>query len=259
MRTLCRSTSAAEPSVVRRRRHHASLALRVGGATPAAYGRPQIIDETLEPFDVDGVQAGDIIGIGIHTGNALRGYEIGKRASARGRPRVWRHSRHIVPGRGAPARGRARCRSRHGDVIWPLGLDTLSPVIAPTDDGRQRLVYLHSVGDVNVWRVTTSEPGAPASAQPVAAIASTRGDFFPAVSPDGRRMAFLSNRSGDWQVWVADADGSGAVKLTSMAFRSMPGCPSAGRPMARRSRSWAIPRDGLTCSSCRQAAADRAS
>ena len=58
-----------------------------------------------------------------------------------------------------------------------VGQDGQSPVIAPTDDGRQRLVYLHSVGDVNVWRVTTSEPGAPASAQPVVAIASTRGDF----------------------------------------------------------------------------------
>jgi eukaryotic-like serine/threonine-protein kinase len=104
-----------------------------------------------------------------------------------------------------------------------VGQDGQSPVIAPTDDGRQRLVYLHSVADVNVWRVTLSEPGAPASAQPVAAIASTRGDFNPAVSPDGRRMAFVSDRSGDWQVWVADADGSGASKLTSMGFRSIPG------------------------------------
>jgi Tol biopolymer transport system component/DNA-binding winged helix-turn-helix (wHTH) protein len=109
-----------------------------------------------------------------------------------------------------------------------VGQDGQGPVIAPTDDGRQRLVYLHSVGDLNVWRVTTSEPGAPASAQPVVAIASTRGDMYPAVSPDGRRMAFVSDRSGqregarDWQVWVADADGSGAVKLTSMAFRTTP-------------------------------------
>jgi Tol biopolymer transport system component len=36
-------------------------------------------------------------------------------------------------------------------------------------------------------------------------------------------VAFVSDRSGDWQVWVADADGSGAVKLTSMGFRSIPG------------------------------------
>src|SRR5688500_20195910 len=56
----------------------------LAGATPEKHGRPQIVDETLEPIDIDGVQAGDIVGIGIHTGNALRGYEIGKQASARG-------------------------------------------------------------------------------------------------------------------------------------------------------------------------------
>src|SRR5690349_24253026 len=56
----------------------------LAGATPPAYGRPQIVDETLEPFNLDTVHAGDIGGIGIHTGNALRGYEIGTRANARG-------------------------------------------------------------------------------------------------------------------------------------------------------------------------------
>jgi Tol biopolymer transport system component len=35
-------------------------------------------------------------------------------------------------------------------------------------------------------------------------------------------VAFVSDRSGDWQVWVANADGSGAVKLTSILLRSTP-------------------------------------
>ena len=56
----------------------------LAGATPAVYGRPQIVDETLEPFNLDTVHAGDIVGIGIHTGNALRGYDLGTRANARG-------------------------------------------------------------------------------------------------------------------------------------------------------------------------------
>jgi radical SAM superfamily enzyme YgiQ (UPF0313 family) len=55
----------------------------LGGATPGAHGRPRIVDETLEPLDLSTIQAGDIVGIGIHTGNALRGYEIG--LAARGR------------------------------------------------------------------------------------------------------------------------------------------------------------------------------
>ena len=56
----------------------------LASATPASYGCPQITDETLEPFPVEAVRPGDVVGIGIHTGNALRGYEIGTLARARG-------------------------------------------------------------------------------------------------------------------------------------------------------------------------------
>src|SRR5262245_26267914 len=56
----------------------------LAGATPAAYGAPVIVDETLDPFDPQTVEAGDVVGIGIHTGNALRGYEVGRLARERG-------------------------------------------------------------------------------------------------------------------------------------------------------------------------------
>jgi hypothetical protein len=56
----------------------------LGAATPASYGTPLITDETLEPFDLGTVQPGDVVGVGIHTGNALRGYELGTLARARG-------------------------------------------------------------------------------------------------------------------------------------------------------------------------------
>jgi radical SAM superfamily enzyme YgiQ (UPF0313 family) len=53
-------------------------------ATPERYGTPSITDETLEPFDLDALRAGDVVGIGIHTANALRGYHLGRLARARG-------------------------------------------------------------------------------------------------------------------------------------------------------------------------------
>jgi radical SAM superfamily enzyme YgiQ (UPF0313 family) len=56
----------------------------LAAATPASYGDPRLIDETLEVFDPGAITAGDIVGIGIHTGNALRGYEIGNAARAAG-------------------------------------------------------------------------------------------------------------------------------------------------------------------------------
>src|ERR1700710_142402 len=50
----------------------------LAAATPARHGDPEICDETLEHLDFSRVQPGDIAGIGIHTGNALRGYELGR-------------------------------------------------------------------------------------------------------------------------------------------------------------------------------------
>ena len=96
----------------------------LGAATPEAYGRPCIVDETLEAFDLDTIQAGDVVGIGIHTGNALRGYEIGKAASARGatvifggiHATLYPDEAHDLGGAHAVVRG-------DGDVMWPLVLD----------------------------------------------------------------------------------------------------------------------------------------
>ena len=56
----------------------------LAAATPAKYGDPRVIDETLDPMDLDSIAPGDVVGIGIHTFNALRGYEIGRQARKRG-------------------------------------------------------------------------------------------------------------------------------------------------------------------------------
>jgi hypothetical protein len=56
----------------------------LAGATPRSYGDPLIADETLEQFQLEQVAPGDVVGIGIHTSNAWRGYEIGRQVRARG-------------------------------------------------------------------------------------------------------------------------------------------------------------------------------
>jgi radical SAM superfamily enzyme YgiQ (UPF0313 family) len=56
----------------------------LAAATPDRYGAPTIVDETLESIDTADIQTGDVVGIGIHTANALRGYHVGQLARARG-------------------------------------------------------------------------------------------------------------------------------------------------------------------------------
>ena len=56
----------------------------LAAATPLAAGDPILIDESLEPIVPESILPGDIVGISVHTGNALRGYEVGKMARKRG-------------------------------------------------------------------------------------------------------------------------------------------------------------------------------
>lgn len=42
-------------------------------------------------------------------------------------------------------------------------------------------------------------------------------DRYPAYSPDGKRIAFISNRSQKFELWLIDSDGQNMHKLTNMA------------------------------------------
>ena len=56
----------------------------LAAATPRIAGDPILVDESLEQIVPESIQPGDIVGISVHTGNALRGYEVGRMARARG-------------------------------------------------------------------------------------------------------------------------------------------------------------------------------
>jgi Tol biopolymer transport system component len=86
-----------------------------------------------------------------------------------------------------------------------------------------RMVYAQWRGSPpNIWRA----PGRRASTHregPATLIVSSASDDNPAYSPDGRRIAFSSDRSGAENIWVCDSDGSNPVQLTS--FESHTGTP----------------------------------
>ncbi|MFL6278845.1 MAG: B12-binding domain-containing radical SAM protein, partial [Vicinamibacterales bacterium] len=109
----------------------------LAAATPSSYGVPRITDETLEALEIDSIAAGDIVGIGIHTGNALRGYEIGTQARARGATVVFGGIHATLYPEEARELGAAHAVVRgDGDVIWPVVLDHAShDQLQPVYDG----------------------------------------------------------------------------------------------------------------------------
>lgn len=96
----------------------------LAAATPASYGDPVIIDETLSPVNPEDIQPGDVVGIGIHTGNALRGYQIGKAARERGAYVVFGGIHATLYSEEARSVGGAHAVVKgDGDIIWPKVLD----------------------------------------------------------------------------------------------------------------------------------------
>jgi radical SAM superfamily enzyme YgiQ (UPF0313 family) len=96
----------------------------LAAATPRSFGDPVIVDETLEALVPSGIQPGDFVGIGIHTGNALRGYEVGRLARERGAWVIYGGIHASLYPAEALERGHAHCVVKgDGDVIWSKVLD----------------------------------------------------------------------------------------------------------------------------------------
>jgi len=91
----------------------------LAGATPAHWGDPVVADETLQPLDTDLIEPGDVVGIGIHTGNASRGYDVGRRARARGASVVYGGIHATLYPEEAIEVGQAHAVVKgDGDVVW---------------------------------------------------------------------------------------------------------------------------------------------
>jgi len=78
-------------------------------------------------------------------------------------------------------------------------------------EGLFRLAYASFITDSDVWRYEL-----PHTDHPTRLIASTRYDHSAKYSPDGKRIVFVSDRSGYSEIWVCDADGANSVQLTSL-------------------------------------------
>ncbi len=91
----------------------------LAAATPASFGDPILADETLAPLDASCIQRGDVVGIGIHSGNALRGYEIGRLARQRGAYVIFGGIHATLYPEEARSIGRANAVVKgDGDIVW---------------------------------------------------------------------------------------------------------------------------------------------
>lgn len=124
----------------------------------------------------------------VYAGNRVRDWEL------------WR-----VPASGGSAR-----------VILDAGRKGLYPAIARKG---HRMVFAESPSVSAIWRLDVT---APEKEKPI--VQSAGRDSAPSFSPDGKRLAFRSDRTGADEIWTADIDGEHQKQVTSMKG------PRLGRP-----------------------------
>jgi len=119
-----------------------------------------------------------------------------------------------------------------GPVTWlsTSGEMVRKPSLASRADS---LVFEELVCDFDIWTVEDQGAGQSWSI-PEPLISSTRMDYNPHFSPDGKRVTFLSTRSGSREVWVCDRDGGNPRQVTRFGdrFLSSPRWSPDGRRIA---------------------------
>ncbi|MGQ9916138.1 MAG: winged helix-turn-helix domain-containing protein [Bryobacteraceae bacterium] len=136
-----------------------------------------------------------------------------------GTPRQWTSDSRMVTGVDWSPDGLLAGSSRGGFYrIWrlkagkdpsPTGIYGEFPIQFSYSPRAARLVYSLVQNDPNIWQLVFSP-----SLQWRRIAASSGQDASPQYSPDGRRIAFRSDRTGEEQIWVCDSAGGNPVQVT---------------------------------------------
>ena len=78
------------------------------------------------------------------------------------------------------------------------------------DPAGRRLAYTRYAFKFRFWRVALPS----GAEEPMPLLSSTRFDSEVAIAPDGDRLAFVSTRSGDFEIWVSGIDAASPRRLT---------------------------------------------
>ncbi len=124
--------------------------------------------------------------------------------------------------------------SRENSTVWRVPASGGSPPrqVPSLGDGAagqavsrrgNRMMFTRYDKESDLWSLTLDDSGQ-ATGPPVRVFTSSKTEMNPNFSPDGSRVAFASNRSGNEEVWVCLSDGTNCSQLTNY------GGPQVGTP-----------------------------
>ena len=111
----------------------------------------------------------------------------------------------------APVNGDGKVGGPLQQVTTGAGQDV---EVAVSHDGK-RLAYATLRQNADVWRLPVSPQTGLSNGSPESVISTTREDSRGAWSPNGKTVAFNSDRAGDMNIWLFSLDDAKARQLTS--------------------------------------------
>ena len=97
-------------------------------------------------------------------------------------------------------------------VAGPVGEAEWPTIPSKTDTS---LVYEQGVGKADIWQLDLKDT-THAQKAPFALVSEKGHKMRPELSPDGKEVAFESDRLGFWDIWTCQVDGSSCDQITSL-------------------------------------------
>jgi len=95
-----------------------------------------------------------------------------------------------------------------------------------------RLAYERLVRSLSIWQLDLSKSDQKRLELLLASTSDTDQGPSPQFSPDGKRLAFMSDRNGTMEIWVASRDGSNPFQLTAVGGAGTPRWSPDGQSIA---------------------------
>jgi Tol biopolymer transport system component/DNA-binding winged helix-turn-helix (wHTH) protein len=118
--------------------------------------------------------------------------------------------------------------------LWRVSMDSKDAPAQINDSGWRpavsrsgyRLAYQRITHSLNIWELELPDgtPGAARKEQHILVPSTSETDQGPGpqISPDGKKLAFMSDRSGTMEIWVSDRDGSNPIQVTALGGTGTP-------------------------------------
>ena len=117
-------------------------------------------------------------------------------------------------------------------ALWRISLDSPTEAIQVSEAGSPawdpavsrrgyRLAFERLTRSLSIWQMDLTE----SDKRPYLAVSSTSDTDQgpgPQFSPDGQKLAYMSDRSGTMEIWIANRDGSNPFQLTAVGGAGTP-------------------------------------